>query len=69
MSSSRNNRTYAKHTNREEWMCQNEDRMREFWNAMMIFLEHNNSWLLNTCTYDALCNFIADNSSHYDDRD
>lgn len=50
-------------------MCQNEDRMREFWNAMRIFLDHNNSWLLNTCTYDALCNFIADNSSYYDDRD
>lgn len=65
---SRNQKTYAKYINREDWLCQNEDRMREFWNAMRNFLEHNNSFLLNTCTYETLCRFIADNSSHFDDR-
>lgn len=66
---SNNKRTYAKYTTRDEWLCQNEDRIREFWNAMGNFLDHNNSNLLNYCTYEALVQFIADNSAHYDDRD
>ena len=62
-------KTYAKYTNREQWLFQNEDRIKEFWNAMRHFLEHNNSHLLNYCTYEALSEFIADYSAHYDDRD
>ena len=62
-------KTYAKYAGREEWMRQNDDRIREFWNAMRHFLDHNNSNLLNVCSYEALCEFMADNSLHFDDRD
>lgn len=60
---------YAKYTTREEWINQNEDKIREFWNAMINFLEHTNSNLLNSCSYESLRNFISDNSLHFDDRD
>ena len=68
MPRSTNTKEFAKYTNRTEWLIQNEDRIREFWNAMRNFLEHNNSFLLNACSFESLCEFIADNSLHFDDK-
>lgn len=69
MSGQPDEKGYAKRTNREEWLFQNEGRIREFWNAMRNFLDYNNSFLLDRCTYESLSDFIANNSTHWDEKD
>lgn len=58
----------ARYTNAAEWLSQNETRLSELWSSMTNYLQHNNSFLLDKCDYVCFCEFVARNSTHYDDN-
>lgn len=66
--SANKDRLQAAYTNSNEWLSQNETRLGELWESLKNYLRHNNSFILDKCDYVTFCDFVAHNSTHYDDR-
>ena len=58
----------ARYTNREQWLSQNEMAISDLWEAMGSYLHHNNSFLLDKCDYVTFCDFVGNNSTHFDEK-
>lgn len=56
----------ARYTTREEWLSQNEYNLSRLWSAMLSYLKHTNSFLLDRCDYVTFSDFVATHSTHFE---
>lgn len=56
----------ARYTTREEWLSQNEYNLSSLWDAMLNYLKHTNSFLLDRCDYVTFSDFVATHSTHFE---
>lgn len=60
-------RLKARYTTREDWLSQNECKLSDLWEAMRNYLNDTNSFFLDKCDYVTFCDFVATNSTQFDD--
>lgn len=56
----------ARYATREEWLSQNEYNLSALWSAMLNYIKHKNSFLLDRCDYVTFSDFVAKHSTHFD---
>ncbi len=66
---SQNSGEIVEYVDRYEWLSQNEMVLSDMWNAMCNYIRDTNVFVLDRCDYNKFCEFVADNSTHFDDQE